>query len=288
MTLDELSRELDSYFRLAGVDDDDWSRLFDAVYPDPYWLEFAEPGYDGRWNGLMVRGADEVTRAATCVFPGDAVVAQLEPGTLLFSEHPLDFGDEPGFLPLARETFVAMRERGISFYNVHAPLDQHPEIAPSLMCARAAGLQNLEDYFRITEALPEGAAVVGDSTSSLEELAEAFRSYLGPEIGVHVITRPRPRAGRVAVAAGGGATPEILEASLERGCQTYVTGNAATNCRVPEVQAELRRFRQLAEEHGVALIDATHYGMEKPPQLAMADWFRGRGLVAEFIPNGPK
>jgi putative NIF3 family GTP cyclohydrolase 1 type 2 len=45
---------------------------------------------------------------------------------------------------------------------------------------------------------------------------------------------------------------------------------------------------QLADEAGVAVIDGTHYGTEKPPQLAMVDWFRELGLEAEFIPDGPK
>ncbi len=92
----------------------------------------------------------------------------------------------------------------------------------------------------------------------------------------------------VAVVAGGGAGREILEASLERGCQTYVTGNAATECVVPEVQAEVREFRRLADEAAVALIDATHYGLEKPPQLAMLGWFRALGLDAEIVPGRPE
>jgi hypothetical protein len=88
--------------------------------------------------------------------------------------------------------------------------------------------------------------------------------------------------------AGGGAMVELLEASLERGCQTYVTGNAATNCRLDFVQEQVRAFRQRADAAGVTLIDAMHYGMEKPPQLAMAEWFRARGLEAAFEPDGPK
>ena len=44
----------------------------------------------------------------------------------------------------------------------------------------------------------------------------------------------------------------------------------------------------LADAEGVAVIDATHYGMEKPPQLAMVDWFRKLGLEAEFRPDGAK
>jgi putative NIF3 family GTP cyclohydrolase 1 type 2 len=288
MKLDAVVAELDRYFRIPEVENDDWSPLFEAVYPEPYWRDYVEPGYEGKWNGLMVRGTGDVERVATCVFPSDRIVAELRAGTLLFSEHPLDFADEPGFLPLSRESFEALEERACGFFHAHAPLDMHPEVSPSRLCAAGVGLASLEEYYPIADGIPGGAAIVGDSGLSLEGLAEAFRAFLGPEIKVHVITRPRYDAGRVAVVAGGGADVDILAASLERGCQTYVTGNAATNCRLDSVQEQVREFRQLAEEADVALVDAMHYGMEKPPQLAMVSWFRQRGLPAEFVPDGPK
>ena len=288
MRLSDLVAALDTYFRVPDVRNDDWAPVFGQVYAEPYWRDYVEPGYEGRWNGLMVRGAEQVERAVTCVFPSDRIVGALEPRTLLFSEHPLDFADEPGFVPLARETFEALRERGCSLYHVHAPLDQHPEISPSRLLAAAIGLTSPEEYAPIADGIPGGAAIVGDSPLSLEALADAVRGALGPEIPVHVLTRPRERAGRVAVVAGGGADAGLLEQSLERGCETYVTGNAATNCRLDFVQANVRAFRALAERAGVALVDATHYGTEKPPQLAMVSWFRARGLPAAFAADGPK
>ena len=288
MKRDELVERLDAYFRTRDVVNDDWSGTFDALYPDPYWREYVELGYEGRWNGLVVRGGDEVRRAETCVFPSDRIVASLEPETFLFSEHPIDLEDEAGFLPLARASFETLRERGISFYHVHAPLDMHPEVSPSRLCARAVGLTELDEYFPIAEGIPGGAAIIGESDLSLDELAGRFRSFLGPEIPVSVLSAPRREAGRVAVVAGGGAKREILAASLERGCRTYVTGNAATRCRLDFVRRDVGEFRTLADAEGVAVIDATHYGMEKPPQLAMVAWFRKLGLEAEFRPDGPK
>lgn len=288
MKLAELVAELDAYFRIPDVRGDDWSKAFEQVYPEPYWREYVLPGWEGHWNGLSVKGADGVERVVTCVFPSDRIVDELAPGTLVFTEHPLDFADEPGFLPLARETFETMRERGISLYNAHAPLDMHPEVSPSRLCAEGVGLRELEEYFPICEGIPGGAAIIGESRLSVDGLADALRSYLGPEIKVHVLTRTRGDAGRVAMVAGGGARVEILDASLERGCQTYVTGNAATNCRLDFVREVVRAFRERADAVGVTLIDAMHYGMEKPPQLAMVGWFRARGLDAEFVPDGPK
>jgi putative NIF3 family GTP cyclohydrolase 1 type 2 len=286
--LAELVAELDAYFRIPDVRGDDWSKAFELVYPEPYWREYVLPGWEGHWNGLSVKGAGGVERVVTCVFPSDRIVDELAPGTLVFTEHPLDFADEPGFLPLARETFETMRERGISLYNAHAPLDMHPEVSPSRLCAEGVGLRELEEYFPICEGIPGGAAIIGESRLSVDGLADALRSYLGPEIKVHVLTRTRGDAGRVAMVAGGGARVEILDASLERGCQTYVTGNAATNCRLDFVREVVRAFRERADAVGVTLIDAMHYGMEKPPQLAMVGWFRARGLDAEFVPDGPK
>ncbi|HEY6017111.1 MAG TPA: hypothetical protein VIU16_10015, partial [Gaiellaceae bacterium] len=59
-------------------------------------------------------------------------------------------------------------------------------------------------------------------------------------------------------------------------------------CEVEAVQAENQRFRAHAERAQVSVIDATHYGTERPPQLAMVHWFERLGLPAAFAENGPK
>ena len=289
MLRDELVRELDDYFRVPDVENDSaWGDTYDRLGAS-YWREYTEPSWAGRWNGLLVRGADTVERAATCVFPSDAIVASLTPRTFLFSEHPIAFEDDvAGFTPLARETFELMSEREISFYNAHAPLDHHPEVSPSRLCAAALGLDGWEEFFPIADGIPGGAVVVGDSGSRVDTLADRLRTFLGDEIPVLVVARPRSEAGRVAVAAGGGADRSILEASLERGCGTFVTGNAASECRIDFVREGVRAFRDLAAAEGVAVVDGTHYGTEKPPQLAMTAWFRARGLAAAFVPGRPE
>jgi hypothetical protein len=76
--LADLVEELDAYFRVPEVRDDDWSGTYQFLYPDPYWREFAEPDYEGRWNGLMVRGDADVERVRTCVFPSDSIIAAVE------------------------------------------------------------------------------------------------------------------------------------------------------------------------------------------------------------------
>jgi putative NIF3 family GTP cyclohydrolase 1 type 2 len=282
--LARLVADLDAYFRVPDVEND--ARWYGD--DEPYWRDFVESDWIERRNGLMVRGGDEVDQVATCVFPSVRIVDGLKPRTLLFAEHPVDLEDEPGFLPLPRETFETMKARGISFYHVHGPLDQHPEVSPSRLIAVDLGLEELEEYFPIVDGIPGGAAVIGESGLTLDGLAARLGELLGPEVPVRALSRPRQAAGRVAVVAGGGAQRVILDASLERGCQTYVTGNAVTRCRLDFVQEEVRSFLSRAEGAEVAVVDGTHYGTEKPPQLAMVDWFRKRRLAAEFVPDGPK
>jgi putative NIF3 family GTP cyclohydrolase 1 type 2 len=288
MDLATLVDDLDREYRVADVRGDDWADIFAAVYPEPYWREYAESDYEGRWNGLMVRGAEEVMGAATCVFPSDDVVAAVDPGTFLFSEHPIDFADEPGFMPLARESFTLMRARGISLYNVHAPLDMHPRFSPSRLMAAGTGMTIIDEFFPMAEGIAGGAAILAEGDVTTEELAERLRRVLGSEVPVQIVASPRVRLRRVAFVAGGGADAAILAEALERGADAYVTGNAITRCRLDFVQETVARFRADAEAAGITMLDGTHYGTEKPPQEAMVDWFEQRGVPARFVPDGPK
>jgi putative NIF3 family GTP cyclohydrolase 1 type 2 len=181
-----------------------------------------------------------------------------------------------------------MRERGISFYHVHAPLDMHPEVSASRLVAGALGLSGVEEYYPIASGIPGEAAIAGDTDARVDDLARRLAAYLGPSVPVSVVTRHRAEAGRVAVVAGGGADRDILAASLERGCRTYVTGNTVTRCRIDFVQRGIREFREMAERERVSVIDATHHGTELPPQLEMVEWFAARDLPCEFAPDGPK
>ena len=84
----------------------------------------------------------------------------------------------------------------------------------------------------------------------------------------------------MAMVAGGGAMVELLEAALDAAARPYVTGNAATTCRLTSSRSRSAPSGSAPTRPASPLIDAMHYGMEKPPQLAMVEWFRARGLDA--------
>ena len=80
----------------------------------------------------------------------------------------------------------------------------------------------------------------------------------------------------MAVVGGGGADRDALQASLDRGCETYVTGGVFTRWAA--------EFLALADEAGVAVIDGTHYGTEKPPS---SRWSSGSGRPASRPSSSP-
>ena len=67
-----------------------------------------------------------------------------------------------------------------------------------------------------------------------------------------------------------------------------MTGNAASRCRLDFVQEAVAPFARSPTRKSVAVVDATHYGLEKPPQLAMVPWFEELGLPAAFSPGRPE
>lgn len=294
MQRDRLVAELDEYFRVTEVHGDEWVSLFDVVYESPYWRDYVEPAWVSSFNGLMVRGGDEVTKVATCVFPSDAILRRVPAGTFVFAEHPVD--DAPGdvFAPWSKATFERMKADRVSVYTVHAPLDHHPEVSPSVLLGRALGLKTGQTFLPMAEGLRGGGAVLGDCDGTVAELQQRLQAALGAEVPVALGNGLTPAdartraAGRVAVVAGGGASVEALEAALAQGCTTYVTGNALSPCTIPYVKQIHDAFRARAKAAGVAIVDGTHYGTEKLAQLAMVDWFKARGLDARFEPGVPE
>ena len=286
--LDELVDELDRYFRIAEVENDDWSPAFEDVYAEPYWRDYVEPGYEGKWNGLMVRGAGEVERVVTCVFPSDRIVGALEPGTLLFSEHPLDFADEPGFLPLSRESFATLKDAGLRLLPRaraagHAP--RGVAVAALRRGRRAGGARGvLPDRRRDPGRRGDRRrqrALAGRAGRGVSRRTSGRRSRCTCSHG----RATRPAASPSSRAAG--PTSTSSQASIERGCRTYVTGNAATNCRLDWIQEKVRAFRELADagRGGADRRDALRHGEAAAAGDGRAG-FGGWGCRPSSCPTG--
>ena len=289
--LDALVRELDAYFRVPHVRDDDWSRPLRGRLPRAVLARLRRAGLRGpleRADGAR-RRRGRAGRHLRLPERPDRRRARAAHAALLRASARLR---RRARLPAARarELRGACASAAISFYHAHAPLDMHPEVSPSRLCAEGVGLEPaggvLPDRRGDSRAAPRSSATAG-SPSRVSPRRSARSS--GPRSRCTCSRGRGSRRGGWRSWPAAAPTPTILEASLERGCETYVTGNAATNCRLDFVQEEVRelprarrRGRRRAHRR-----DALRHG----EAAAARRWSPGSGggaLQAEFVPDGPK
>ncbi|MCG6197419.1 Nif3-like dinuclear metal center hexameric protein, partial [Anoxybacillus sp. LAT_38] len=116
--------------------DPGFSRFIPMVY-EPVgfdWQRFFEAEFVRRFNGLMLRGREQVHTVFLAVFPTDEVLKRFldesVPGDLLFMHHPLlmECGDPRGrwgrgFVPIRRDLLLALKEKELSVFTCHLPMD---------------------------------------------------------------------------------------------------------------------------------------------------------------------
>lgn len=181
----------DTFFQVRDLPSDPaFSRFVPMVY-DPIgfsWRDFFEPAFAERFNGLMIRGAVRVGKVWCIAFPAEEVLArilaQALPGDLIFSHHPINMecgdprgGKGRGFLPLDPRMLRRLKDRGISFYSCHVPLDTHAEISTSGAIVRVLGGTVVDQF------LPTGLGFAGRlcevGPRSLTELVETCKQAVG-------------------------------------------------------------------------------------------------------------
>ena len=121
-SLTEIERTLDEFFGVSRAGPDPgFSRFLPATY-DPVafeWRAAFESGFTTLFNGLMLRGAEQVGTVFCSVFPAaevlDAFIAAARPGDLFFTHHPLEIESgnprgRPGrrYLPIDRSRIEAI------------------------------------------------------------------------------------------------------------------------------------------------------------------------------------
>jgi hypothetical protein len=157
MHLDEVTRELDAFFKVHDfTPDSPFSRSVPRVYGRTgIRLERClEKTFLETFHGLMIRNGETANKTYCTVFLSEEILGKLfaqdERDVLLISHHPLAMEtSNRGFLPLSERYFEEMQGRAISVYVLHTPLDIHDEISTSRALARELGLEDPRGYYQV-------------------------------------------------------------------------------------------------------------------------------------------
>jgi putative NIF3 family GTP cyclohydrolase 1 type 2 len=290
----------DEYFRVADLPADPaFGRFVPMVY-DPIgfpWREAFEPDFVHRFNGLMIRGRQNVGKVWCVSFPADEmldhILRRAHPGDLIFSHHPIDMecGDPRGelgrgFVPIDPVRLEVLRASGLSFYSCHVPLDIHPQLSPSDAIVRAIGGQVVEQFLpygwghagRLCQIPP---TPLGDVIATCQRVLEL--PYVDLQGQVDAVNNV---ISRVAVVAGGGGDVEFYREADRLGADCLIAGEVTS-----KIDNELGRRRQIEIEDylpntDLVAIGLSHAGSEYLVMTEIAPFIeRHLGVPAEAVPE---
>lgn len=258
---------------------DEWAKYMESI------ADFLSDNFKRRSMGLVCDNSPEINKVYTAVFPSNAVMQSIldrgEKEVMLFVHHPCiwDIRKAPAtFQQMDRGLLEKFRERMVSIYNLHVPLDNYGSYSTSSTMAKALGLKDLKPFAEYFGGL---AAVFGKTEfSTIQEIRDKFAAVLGHRTSLYQYGTGGIKNKSVAVAAGGGNIVEILEKIAGEGVNTFVTGVTVRN-------SHSEKAHNYAREKGINILGGTHYSTEKPACQAMCDYFTKLGLPSEFIEGTP-
>lgn len=238
-----------------------------------------------RSMGLVCDFAKEVNNVYTAVFPTEEVmqriVADGAEDAMLFVHHPCiwDIRKAPDvFYQMPAYLLEEFRNKRISIYNLHVPLDNFSEYSTSKTLAGALGIE-IEKLF--SQYYGSLCGVIGKTKhKDIFELHKQFSKLLNHGTRLYPYGDREIRNGRVAVVAGGGNDMDSVMEIIDNNINTFITGITCRNARSEEVH-------RLEQERGINVIGGTHYSTEKFACMAMCRYFNKLDLPSRFIEGMP-
>jgi putative NIF3 family GTP cyclohydrolase 1 type 2 len=258
---------------------DDWSQYIDSV------ADFLCDNFKERSMGLVCDFATEVRRVYTAVFPSREVMQKVidddVEDAMLFVHHPSiwDIRKAPDvFQQMDRDLLEQFKERKVSVYNLHVPLDNFGQYSTSVSLAKVLGIDFEKSFAPYFGAM---CGVFGKTDISLvQDLKERFETAVGHKVSLYPYGEDEIKNVTVALVAGGGNDVDFLREINETGVNVFVTGIAVKNDHSQEAH-------EFAEKHKISILGGTHYSTEKFACMAMVDYFKKLGLPSEFIEGKP-
>ncbi len=263
---------LDSFFKVNELEKDPaMSRFVPMVYKQSrQWKKIFEPDFLKRFNGLMIRGADEIKTVFTASIPHVEIlqkfISQSQEGDLLFLHHPipLECGDPEGnlgrgFLPINSILLQNVVEKHLSIYSCHAPLDYNKKISTNRAIAEALKAK-IESEF-----LPYGngyaGLIVTINPVSTDDLIVRLKKIFGI-LYIDFAGENVDRITKIGIVAGGGDEVEYSQTARKRGTQAYITGEIFSHYDSDWGKQNTAKLKKYAKTVDISLIGVSHAASE--------------------------
>jgi len=258
---------------------DEWVQYMNSV------ADFISENFKKRSMGLVCDFATEIKKVYTAVFPSREVMQKILENeikdAMLFVHHPSiwDIRKAPEvFQQMDRKLLQEFRDRRISIYNLHVPLDNYGEYSTSVTLAKALNIKPEKPFASYFGSL---CGVFGKiNLTTVQDLRKKFQNAVGHKVSLYNYGDNEIKDRTVAIIAGGGNDVNMLEEIAKAGVNTFVTGITAKN-------DHSKKAHEFAKKHRINILGGTHYSTERFACISMVDYFKKFGLPAEFIEDKP-
>ncbi|MBD2664355.1 hypothetical protein B6N60_00932 [Richelia sinica FACHB-800] len=237
------------------------------------WFEaWANPAWCESWDncGWQIEPGvlEAQARVLVCLTPTLAVMEEAiaKSANLIFAHHPLIFNPPKSLCsgdPLAEMARLAFRHN-IGIYSAHTNFDQVADGTADVL-AQILNLQEVSPLIPTQGNLGYGRVGTLAPSVTLKELLTKIHTRLNPPKLLFSPTADLQQIiSKVAVLGGSGAS--FISAVAKTGAQAYLT----SDCKFHQFQE--------SRDKGVILIDAGHYGTERPACDRLVEKFQSLHL----------
>ena len=277
MNLEKLTELLDKEFSVVKTKED---LIIWAVIEEN--KPFLNPAFLNKQSGLFLKSSHTVEKVCSTVFVTDCVVEKIKRqkgDKLIFTHHPVDYyEDHRGIVPISASTLKKLKNTGTSIFAAHVSLDIHEKYGTSISLARLLDIE-IDKWFY--ECCGAPVALVGHiERTSFNSFADKIKQKL--DRPVLTLEKNKEYVEKIAVAAGGGDIPDILQQAKDFGCDTYLTGTIEHKWEIPPFQDYNKKFHELNKQLKLNLIGGTHFGTERPAMIKVVEYFKDIGIDAEY------
>jgi len=217
----------------------------------------------GENSGLKLTGRTKISKIGGAVDLSLSAIKQASQTgcDFLFTHHDAWSSTDAD---LAEKKTEFLRQRKISTYVSHDPLDLHPELGTAVSLARALS-------WHISDSFMNNLGVIAEVNNifTLEELIPHVSATLNNKL---YVVPAGGKIDRVGIIAGWGARPEWMSEARAKGATTFLSGEAI-------------HFGKLyAKESCMNLILSGHYATEVPAVKVLLNSIKNEfNIETEFI-----
>jgi putative NIF3 family GTP cyclohydrolase 1 type 2 len=279
MIAKELYKYLDDCFIKPGISDDWFSYMPEL---EPFFCDsFIETSM-----GVACDFTETIQHVYTAVFPSEKILRKVlsdNEEAMLFVHHASnwDLKKDPkafGFHTMDATLLEMMREKQISIYCLHAPLDNYSEYSTSKTLADTLDIEIIRPFANFSGA---ACGIIGKTNcKTVYELQKKYANVVGHETKLYPYGDSKILDSTVAVCAGGGMQTFVIQELIENNIKNLITGLTLKNDWSTAAH-------ELAATNRINIFGGTHYSSEKFACIAMCKFFEQSGLSTEFIEDEP-